>query len=797
MSATNSKSVIVFERDPHSGWYLFAKSILKTLYMICSPFRELRDFQENRQAEALIKKHKKELAEAKARAEAKRNAPLPLLLPATYPGILRFLFNDLISPFLYVFWYHPIISVCCILFSGLILGGSYWTYDTAFKDLPSISQINQRKQILTTKIEDRNGKLLYSIYKDQNRTLIPLSKVPLSVRYATIAIEDKDFYTHHGFSVTGILRAITTNLKSERVEGGSTITQQLVKQTLLTPEKTLKRKIRELLLSFLMEKTYTKDEILEMYFNEIPYGGSTYGIEEAAQRYFGKPANKLDLAESALLAGLPQSPSAYSPYGPSPELGFSRQKEVLRRMVEDKYITSEQSARAQAEKLTFKQDTTNIQAPHFVMYVRSLLAAEYGEDGVDQGGLEVRTSLDLDTQNATQQIVTEEVAKLASLRISNGAALMTNPQTGEILAMVGSKNYFDIKNDGQVNVTLSERQPGSSIKPLTYSIALSQGMSPSSIISDEPITFSTPGSPPYSPKNYDGRFHGNVTLRTSLASSYNIPAVKTLAAVGIPAEVAKAKEYGITTWNDSSRFGLSLTLGAGEVLMTDMNQLYGTFATYGNTVKLNPILEIKNNKGEDIYRNTCALDHKDCPSNRTLDPKVAYQISDILSDNQARSPAFGLRSVLYIPNQQVAVKTGTTNNLRDNWTFGYTTDRVVGVWVGNNDNTPMSYVASGITGASPIWNKIMRTQLDDDHPFVFPVPDGLVKVQICGRTGTLACAACPDNREELFMPGTEPTTTCDNMPIPAATPSPVLPSPVPTPKPSPKPANKIPVRRKI
>jgi len=770
-------------------WYRLAKNILKKIYAGGRFFREYEYRQKTKKARALAVQRKKELEEKTARAAARRNAPKPLLLSASYPGFLRFIFDDFISPFLFVFRYHPVITFCCIAFSVFILAGSYWTYDTVFKDLPSISQINQRKQILTTKILDRNGKLLYSIYKDQNRTLIPLSKVPLSVRYATIAIEDKEFYSHHGFSIRGIARAISTDLQSEKIEGGSTITQQLVKQTLLSPERTLKRKIRELLLSFLMEQTYTKDEILEMYFNETPYGGSTYGIEEAAQRYFGKNASKLDLAESTFLAGLPAAPSAYSPYGPSPELGFARQREVLRRMVEDKYITSEQARKVLAEKLILKSDTTNIQAPHFVMYIRSLLAQEYGENAVNQGGLEVRTSLDLDTQNQIQKIVSEEVAKLEPMRISNGAALMTNPQTGEILAMVGSKNYFDVKNDGQVNVTLRPRQPGSSIKPLTYSIALSQGMSPSSTIADEPITFTNPGSPPYTPKNYDGKYHGNVTIRTSLASSYNIPAVKTLARIGIPAEVEKAKELGISTWEDSSRFGLSLTLGAGEVLMTDMNQLYGTFANFGMTVKLNPILEINNNKGESLYRNECALDQKKCPSTRTLDPKVAYQISDILSDNQARSPAFGLRSVLYIPNQQVAVKTGTTNNLRDNWTFGYTTDRVVGVWVGNNDNTPMSYVVSGITGASPIWNKIMRTQLDDSIPFIFPVPEGLIKVRICGRTGTLACATCPDNKEELFVAGTEPTQTCDNMVL--------RPSPKATPKATPNTFIKTPIRRRF
>lgn len=775
MSPPRRRYVIVYQQHAHSRAYVVTKIFLKKLYATGLFLRELRDQRRRYAAVALAKKRKRELADAKAAAAAKRLAPKPLLLPNSVPGPIRFIFNDLISPFIYVFWYTPILTLSCILASAMILGGAYWTYITVFKDLPEVSQVMARKQILTTKIEDRNGQILYSIYKDQNRSLIPLSQVPDTIRYATLAIEDKDFYSHHGFSITAILRAIKADIKSQdSSEGGSTITQQLVKQTLLTPEKTLKRKIREILLAFLMEKAYTKDQILSMYFNEIPYGGSTYGVEQAAQRYFGIPARKLDLAQATFLAGLPAAPSAYSPYGPTPQLGFARQREVLRRMVEDKYITQDQSNTALKEVLTFKPDTTDIKAPHFVMYVRNLLAQQFGEDELGQGGLEVRTSLDLATQNTTQKIVTDEVAKLAPLHITNGAALMTNPQTGEILAMVGSKNYFDVKDDGQVNVTISPRQPGSSIKPLTYSIAFSHGLSPDSTILDEPITFNSPGAPPYSPKNYDGKFHGQVTIRTSLASSYNIPAVKTLAAIGIPTEVAKAKEFGITSWDDSSRFGLSLTLGAGEVPMTEMNQLYGTFANYGKTVQLNPILEIKDNQGDTLYRNTCALDQKNCPEHQTLDPKVAYEISDVLADNQARSPAFGLTSVLYIPNQLVPVKTGTTNSMRDNWTFGYTTNRVVGVWVGNNDNTPMSYVASGITGASPIWNKIMRTQLDDAHPFVFPAPAGLVKVNICLATGTLACASCPNNHEELFTEGTQPKQSCDGMVFASGSPWPTM-----------------------
>ena len=691
----------------------------------------------------------------------------------------RAAFRELVFPFYYVFRFHPFVTLGSLIVSALILFSAYEMYIIVFKDLPSVTQITQREQILTTKILDRNGVLLYRIYKDQNRTLIPLGRVSKTMKEATIAIEDKEFYEHRGISLRGVIRAMRENITGESVQGGSTITQQLVKNTLLTSERTFKRKIRELLLAVLVEGTYSKDEILEMYLNEISYGGSTYGVEEASQRYFGKSAAQLTLSESALLAGLPAAPSAYSPFGPTPELAYDRQKEVLRRMVEDHYITQAEADAAKAETLHFRQDTNDIQAPHFVMYVRSLLAKQYGEDVLSQGGLEVRTTLDLSTQDSTQKIVRDEVDALARLRISNGAALVTEPTTGEILAMVGSKNYFDFAHDGQVNVTMRPRQPGSSIKPLTYSIAIDQGKkTPASTISDEPISFSIAGSPPYSPKNYDGKFHGNVTVREALGSSYNIPAVKTLAEIGVSTMIDKAEEMGVTTWKDRQRFGLSLTLGGGEVLMTELSQIYGTFANEGVTTTLNPILEIKNSHGEVVYRNDCALDHQNCPTTKTLDSRTAYSITSILMDNQARTPAFGPRSVLVIPGQEVAVKTGTTNNLRDNWTVGYTKNRVVAVWVGNNDNTPMSYVASGITGASPIWNKIMRTQLDAANPNQFSTPEGLVKVAICVRTGTLPCRGCPYVREELFVAGTQPTKACSPAQFykprtsPAATPSP-------------------------
>lgn len=690
--------------------------------------------------------------------------------------VARPIFRELIYPFYYLIRYHFVGTFLALVMTGLILAGAYYTYDIAFKDLPQVNQITQRKQPLTTKILDRNGKLLYSIYKDENRTLIPLSKVPASMKLATISIEDRDFYTHYGLSPRGILRALKENSEGNRIQGGSTITQQLVKMTLLTPEKTLKRKIREAMLSFLVEKTYTKDEILEMYLNQVPYGGSTYGVEEASKRYFGKSAEHLNLAEAAFLAGLPQSPSHYSPFGNSPELAYGRQREVLRRMVEDGYITQEQADRARQEPLTFQPNATDIQAPHFVMYVKEMLAQLYGEELVNQGGLEVRTTLDFDLQKQTEEIITKEMELLAKLRISNGAALVTNPTTGEILAMVGSKDYFDIEHDGQVNVTMRPRQPGSSIKPVTYAVALEQGQTPSTLIADEPITFQITGAPPYSPKNYDGRFHGNVTMRESLGSSYNIPAVKTLAAIGVSNMIDQAEAMGISTWQDRNRFGLSLTLGGGEVLMTDMAKVYGTFANNGKTTDLAPLLEVKSAKGDVLFHNHCALDTIDCPSTKTLSEKTAYQITDILSDNVARTPAFGPRSVLDIPGHQVAVKTGTTNNLRDNWTIGYTTDRVVSVWVGNNDNTPMSYVASGVTGASPIWNKIMRLTLDDDAPHKFATPSGLVKVKICVPTRTLPCNGCPLVREELFEAGMEPKFACNPSQLPSPSTQPVRPT---------------------
>lgn len=634
-----------------------------------------------------------------------------------------------------------------------------------FRDLPSPIDLQNHQPKLTTHILDHNGQELYKIYRDENRSLVALDQLPEYVIDATVAIEDKEFWNHAGFSFSGIARAFRYDMgkwfgehpkmQGNTLQGGSTITQQLVKNTLLSNTQTFTRKVREIILSIWIERTFTKKQILQMYLNEVSYGGTAYGIQEASEQYFGKNADQLTLGEASLLAGLPAAPTSYSPLGVHPERAKERQTEVLRRMVEDKYISKEEAEQAKSQELIFTDGSANIKAPHFVMYVHDLLAEKYGEAMVNHGGLKVTTTLDLPIQDFVTKTVHDEVLKLTRLHVSNGAALVINPKNGDILAMVGSKDYFDFKHDGQVNVTARPRQPGSSIKPANYAAALQHGFTPASIILDEPISFPNPGSKPYTPVNYDGKFHGPVPLRTALGSSYNIPAVKVLSTIGVDTMIDQAEKMGIKTWGDRKRFGLSLTLGGGEVTMLDMAEMYGTLANYGIHIPLDPILKIEDSNGKVLYQKN------EIPSSeRALPAIVAYQLTDILSDPAARAPAFGTHSVLNIPIHQVAVKTGTTNSLRDNWTFGYTTDLVVATWVGNNDNSPMSYIASGITGASPIWAIIMKELLADrTTPHVFLKPEDVVTAKICTLTGQLSCDGCPA-KEEIFLPGTEPKESC-------------------------------------
>lgn len=625
------------------------------------------------------------------------------------------------------------------------------------KALPNPELLRTRDIPVTTKIFDRHGILLYEIYTDENRTPLPLSEIPDIVKNATVAIEDKNFYHHNGFSITGITRAAWETIFHKQLQGGSTITQQLIKSTLLTSEITVSRKIKELILAFWTEQLYTKNQILEMYLNQVSYGGTAWGIESASQTYFGISIKQATLAQAAFLSGLPQAPSDYSPFSGSKDKAIERQHSVLRRMVEDGYISQEDEEKAQSEQLTFISPRTPIKAPHFVWYVKEYLEKKYGEHLVEKGGLQVTTTLDIEMQDKVQSIVASQVSSLAPLQVGNGAALVTDPNTGEILAMVGSKEYFDTAHDGNVNVTTSLRQPGSSIKVVTYAKALeNKSVTATTLLEDLPVSYPIIGQPPYAPVNYDGRFHGWVPVRLALANSYNIPAVRLLNTVGVDSMIEQAKRMGIDTWTERNRYGLSLTLGGGEVRMTDMAEVYGTFANEGKRVDLTAIRSITDYAGHEIEKG---------PQSNTIQAissEVAWIMGNILSDNWARSSAFGPNSQLVIPGKTVSVKTGTTNDKRDNWTIGYTPSFVVTVWVGNNDNTPMNpYLTSGITGASPIWHDVVVELLKNKSDEVNPKPDTVISIP------------CYGNKTEFFIRGTEPKDNrCGFIPTLAPSPSP-------------------------
>lgn len=634
---------------------------------------------------------------------------------------------------------------------SLIVGA--YQINQLVRTLPNPSYLLNRDIPATTKIYDRNGKILYEIYAEENRTPIKLSEVPEIVKQATIAIEDSEFLNHKGFSLKGITRALIHNFTNDSIEGGSTITQQLVRSALLTPEKTFSRKLKEIFLSTWAENIFSKEQILEMYLNQVPYGGTAWGIEAAAQTYFGKSVSQLDLAQSALLAGLPAAPSRYSPFGARPELAKARQKDVLRRMVEVGFIKKEQGEEAKKATLNIRLPTIPIAAPHFVMYVKELLEKQYGPRIVERGGLRVTTALDLNLQEMAQRVVSTQIEKLRNLKVGNGAALIIDPDNGEVLAMVGSADYFDKDKEGNVNLATALRQPGSSIKVANYAAALNHGYTAASLLDDSPISFRLSGLPTYSPVNYDGSFHGKVPLRIALASSYNVPAVRVLASIGVGKMIEQGRLMGIESWQDESRYGLSLTLGGGEVTMLEMGRVYATLATGGITHTATPILKISNWRGEDLPLPITKR------SSRAIPPQIAFILSSILSDNSARAPAFGTNSSLVIPGKTVAVKTGTSDNKRDNWTIGYTPDYVVVVWVGNNDNTPMHpYLTSGVTGAAPIWNEVMANLLKEKKDKPFTPPEEIISLPCYGRT-------------EYFIAGTQPKGGCPLLITPTPTPT--------------------------
>lgn len=654
-------------------------------------------------------------------------------------------------------WSKVMAKISFYLFLSVIVGSFLVVVALVIiaKDLPQPDQI-VRREGFSTKIYDRNDQLIYDIFQDQRRTPVMLYEIPLDLQNATVAIEDKDFFVHSGFDPKGYLRIVYYLLFKHRLIGGSTLTQQLVKNVLLSPERTPIRKAKELILSLEIESRYSKEQILQMYLNEAPYGGTAWGVQEAAISYFNKDVKDLTLVESAILAGLPQLPTAYSPTGDNPTAYIARTQAVLRRMQEDGYITGEQETKAveELDKVEFNARGGLLKAPHFVMYVKKLLEDKYGERVVEQGGLRVTTSLDLDLQEKAQSIVSEEIEKVENLNITNGAAMVLDPKTGQILAMVGSKNYDDPDYDGKYNVATALRQPGSTIKPVTYVTALKKGYTASTMLMDVTTTFPGGDKKEYTPVNYDGKEHGPMQLRYALGNSINIVAVKVLSLVGIEDMLTTAYDMGLSTLEPTrenlSRFGLSLTLGGGEVKLIDMASAYSAFANGGYKVEPIAILKVTDKDGNVLE------EYKPVTGKQVLTSGEAFLISNILSDNEARKMTFGENSSLKITNRQVAVKTGTTNDKRDNWTIGWTPSVVVGVWVGNNDNSAMKQVVSGVSGAAPIWRRIITEYLKTRQVEDFSVPDDVVQLEVDTVSGYKAHNSFPQ-RSEYFIKGTEPT----------------------------------------
>ena len=599
--------------------------------------------------------------------------------------------------------------------------------------IPDFRSFGDRKVVSSTKIYDRSGEnLLYDIHQDVKRTNIPFNQMGSNIKNATVAIEDSEFYNHSGIRITSIVRAVLSNfIGTGKTQGGSTITQQLVKNTLLTSKKTIGRKIKEWILAIKIDNSMPKEKILELYLNEAPYGGTIYGIEEAAKTYFGKNAQTLTLAESAYLAAIPQSPTTLSPYGKNKAKLTDRKNLVLSRMFETKIISKEESDKAKKEIVTFlPQATSGIKAPHFVFFIKDYLEQKYGIDVVENGGLKVTTTLNFDLQQKGEQIVKDgALQNEKDWDGSNASLVAIDPKTGEILTMVGSRDYFDKNIDGNFNIATALRQPGSSFKPFIYATAFNKGFTPNTVLFDLPTEFQTtcsaygkalPGHNQddcYMPDDYDGKFRGPMTLRDALAQSINIVAVKLFFLAGLPDSLKTAEDMGISTLSDISRYGLTLVIGGGEVSLLDITSAYGVFANNGIKNSYTGILKIEDENGK-------ILEEYKPKTKNILSKNVALTISDVLSDNTARTPTFGASSPLVITNYSVAVKTGTTNNNKDAWTIGYTPSVVVGVWAGNNDNKPMKKGGSAVAG--PIWNKFITEALSTLPNEKFEKPDLVV-----------------------------------------------------------------------
>ncbi len=637
--------------------------------------------------------------------------------------------------------------------------GSYYALS---RDLPDPNKLIERQVAQSTKIYDRTGKVvLYEVHGDQKRTLVALNDIPNNVKNATIAIEDKDFYKHGGFSIWAIFRTLVMNVLRQQKAGGSTLTQQFIKNAVLTTEKTYTRKIKELILAYRLEQKFSKDEILQMYLNEIPYGSTAYGVEAAAQKYFGKNIKDVNLAEAAILAALPQAPSRYSPYGPNKDLLLARQKYILDQMVKQNYISQDEAEAAKKTELTFRKPTEQMLAPHFVMYVKELLSEKYGDKTIESGGLHIITTLDYDKQKIAEEVIASRTpANLQKYQASNAALVSLDPRTGQILAMVGSKDYWSTDIDGQYNVVTAARQPGSSFKPIVYSAAFLKGYTPDTVLEDVVTNFSTDPDKPYEPHDYDLKERGFITIRRALAGSLNIPAVKAIYLTGINNVLDLADKLGYTTLKDRSRFGLSLVLGGGEVKLLEHANAFGAFAQDGKVHPTSAILKVEDKDGK-------TLEEFKPEEETVFEPQIARQIANIMSDNAARAYIFGEKNYLTLPERPVAAKTGTTNDYKDAWTIGYTPSLVAGVWVGNNDFKSMKKGADGSIVAAPIWHDFMARALKGAPVESFtppepvatgkPVLDGDTSggslVKIDRASGLLATADTPPSfvEERLYF----------------------------------------------
>ena len=591
---------------------------------------------------------------------------------------------------------------------GVVFGFMAWVYYSA---TPAASQLVDRKIAQTSVMYDRTGeKTLYEMHGEENRKIVSHDEIPDIIREATIATEDANFYRHFGIDPLAIIRAFKINLQNNGIrQGGSTITQQLARSAFLTPERTMKRKFLEAIFALKIERHYTKDEILDQYLNQVPYGANTYGIQTASQTYFGKNAKELTLDEAAFLAALPKAPSYYSPYNTHHDAIIDRTKSIIKRMGELGMISSDDAKEAlKVDTLAkIKPSIQPIFAPHFVFFVLEKLEKQYGKEFLQTGGLKIYTTLDVNMQKIGEEAVDIGAQKNIARGATNAGLVAVDPKTGDILTMVGSKNFFDPTIDGQVNIATVQRQPGSSFKPFAYAHAFELGYQPETMILDARTNFGPDGSGrSYIPRNYDGKFHGLLPMRSTLAMSLNVPAVKVLYLASIDGTLDLAHRMGITTLNDRKRYGLSLVLGGGEVKLLDMTSAFSVFATEGIRNPVQSVLKIVDSDGK-IYQ------QEELKSERVMDVQIARKISSILSDNVARTPIFGAKSPLILADRTVAAKTGTTSEFRDAWTMGYTPSIAVGVWAGNNDNHPMKFGADGVFVAAPIWHDFMTRVLEN------------------------------------------------------------------------------------